>query len=254
MKLCDGFYTIPILPKEMREQVKRLPSEKSAWPKAFLADYKKRHAEFSASKSKFMTLARKDRDIRMTGSEKTVLGHLVDCLNFDTGRCDPSLQTIADETGISLRTARRAVRNLRNAGWITVYRRGKTTTNFYQLAAASEKVNAILDDSDARRTVRRSAFEASILSKSERPSVREELGEDGPRVAGHEGPRKDARERPQKAHKPLKGTSEDEPLNESSSDHGREGTYKGEAYSSSDAEEKTSATIITPDFTRKRIA
>ena len=45
-------------------------------------------------------------------------------LNFRTGRCNPSYQTLAREVRITERSAIRAVRALEDAGWLVVERSG----------------------------------------------------------------------------------------------------------------------------------
>lgn len=254
MRPHEEVYWIPILPSEMREKLKTLPANKRQWPKAFLDDYKRLHAEFTKAKAAFIEVARRDRDARMSPRAFKALSFLIDCLNFDTGRCDPSQQTIADEVGVQVVTAERLVRKLKAAGWINVYRRGATTTNFYRIGVSKAKIDAIRDDAEARREVRKSSWAALRLLQSDPSKMMDHPAKHPSKMMDHEPAKMMDHDPSKMMDKPLKGTSEAEPLNESSFDHGREGTYKGEAYSSSDAEGKTSATIITPDFSKRRIA
>ena len=96
---ADGFYRIPILPKELGEEIKDMPRKE--WPAETRKEYDRLHREFTASKAEFIEWMRKDRDSRMNKTAKLILSYLIDRLNFDTGRCDPSHQTIADELFIS---------------------------------------------------------------------------------------------------------------------------------------------------------
>ncbi|WP_162911536.1 helix-turn-helix domain-containing protein [Shinella zoogloeoides] len=146
----DGFHYIVLLPDDMREQLRRLPANKKQWPRDFHERYRRLHAEFTSSKAAFVAWARKDRDRRMTRTAKILLSYLVDCLNFETSRCDPSQQTIADEIGVCSRTVERVIRQIVAAGWLEVYRRGKTATNFYRLRVTAEKLAAISDAQAAR--------------------------------------------------------------------------------------------------------
>lgn len=254
MRPHDEVYWIPILPSEMRERLKTLPANKRQWPKAFLDEYKRLHSEFTKAKAAFIEVARRDRDTRMSPRAFKALSFLIDCLNFDTGRCDPSQQTIADEVGVHVATAERVIRKLKAAGWIEIYRRGATSTNFYRIGAPKAKIDAIKDDAEARRQVRKSAWEALNLLKSDPAKMRDHSPNHPAKMRDHEPAKMMGHDPAKMRDKPLKGTSEAEPLNESSCDHGGEGTYKGKAYSSSEVEEKTSATIITPDFSKRRIA
>jgi hypothetical protein len=54
------------------------------------------------------------------GAAKPVLLALADCLNEDTGRCDPSNRTLALFAGVDERTVRRACRALAADGLITI--------------------------------------------------------------------------------------------------------------------------------------
>ena len=47
----DGFYLIPLLPKEMAARLKDKPD----WPSDLRAEYKRLHATYTASKAEFAT-------------------------------------------------------------------------------------------------------------------------------------------------------------------------------------------------------
>ncbi|MDR7027244.1 hypothetical protein [Rhizobium rosettiformans] len=146
----DGHYLLPILPREVADRMK----DKEEWPADLKARYDGLRKQFSASKAEFTSWVRKDRDSRMNRTAKQILQLIVDCLNFDTGRCDPGHQYIADELGISLRTVERTIPRIAEAGWLEVIRRGRTTTNFYRLRVSVKKIESILSYVDSLRELR----------------------------------------------------------------------------------------------------
>lgn len=235
------FYWIPILPKEMRSQPKK------AWPKEFAAEYRRLRSAFTASKGEFMAWARKDRHQAMTKTAKAVLAQLVDCLNFDSGRCDPSQQTIADELGMSLRSVERAVRSLVSAGWVAIARRGMMTTNFYRLRVPVARIEAIQEDLSARKLARQ--LERQIIEPEDYVDnpIAEKTSVHPSKMADHD-PTELAVHYPTKlADKPMNRTSEDEPVNKEDINQ-REGNYR---YEVGDREEEqarsprqTSAQVI----------
>jgi len=194
MRQVDGFYWIPILPKSIAEQISTLPDavrdNRKQWPADLREEYQRRHAEFTQSKAEFLVWLRKDRDSRMNKTAKEITRFLVESLNFDTGRCDPSEQTIADEVGVSLRTVERMVPRVVASGWMEVTRRGKTTTNFYRFRVATSKVNALLDFSEMLRERRQDEREERhrqfLLSKSDPTRMADHLDGDPTRMADHD--------------------------------------------------------------------
>jgi hypothetical protein len=61
-------------------------------------------------------------------------------LNSRTGRCDPSLPTLANETGLTPRAVQKAIAELRNSGWWRIAKGvGRGNTNSY--APCLEKAN-----------------------------------------------------------------------------------------------------------------
>jgi hypothetical protein len=228
MREKDGFFHIPLLPQNMREQMRRLPANKKQWPRDFLDKYRRAHADLTSSKAEFLTWARKDRDRRMTRTAKVLLSYLVDCVNFDSGRCDPSQQTIADEIGVCTRTVERVIKQLSAAGWLEVYRRGKTATNFYQLRVTAEKVAAIEEDSGARREVRKAASNRRVRPESDPTYVSDHSENDPTRMSAHDPTSMSVRDPTRMSDKPMNRTSEDEPLNENKINHAKEGTYTRE--------------------------
>jgi hypothetical protein len=148
----DGFYRIPVLPAEMREQVEKMGPDKATWPAAFKDDYYKRAAEFTVSVNTFRKWVRKDRHSDMTNNAKEMVYFLLDSLNFETGRCDPSHETIADELGVHVRTVERLSLKIRQ--WVEVVRRGRTATNFYRPRVSTEKVSSLIEYSESLRDLR----------------------------------------------------------------------------------------------------
>src|SRR5689334_18180310 len=59
-----------------------------------------------------------------TPSERRVFGALVEHLNRETGRCDPSVERLADLLDLSCRQVERAVEGLAAKGVIRFYRHG----------------------------------------------------------------------------------------------------------------------------------
>ncbi len=78
--------------------------------------------QFTKAKAEFMAWVRKDRDPLMNGTAKLITDYLVDCPNFEKGRCFPSHETIADEIGVSVRTVERTIPRIIEAGWISIRR------------------------------------------------------------------------------------------------------------------------------------
>lgn len=63
-------------------------------------------------------------------TEKLILIALADCHNRDTGRCDPSLATLAEIGLCSQRTAMRAIESLQDQGLIVAHKRAGKRTRF----------------------------------------------------------------------------------------------------------------------------
>lgn len=88
----------------------------------------------------------------------TISGKLVFCAlahhhNHETGRCDPSLETLAEELGISVRAVRDGLRSLEKAKLIeTVHRTVRTgngkrnLTNRYRLLGAAKSAGGVRQD------------------------------------------------------------------------------------------------------------
>lgn len=254
MRLHDGFHWIPLLPPDMREQLAGFPRDKKQWPKAFREAYARQHADFTAAKDQFVEWAARDRHRLMTKAAKAVLAYLVRRLNFNTGRCDPSQKTIADDLDMGLRSVERAIKSLSDAGWVEVSRRGKTVPNFYRLRISTARLDAIKQDFEDRRQLRNDARKARRFAESDPPTLADHSADDPSKMTGHEPPLLAGHEPPPVAGKPMKGTSEGEPLNENKITEAKEGTYTGEGIPSEESEFRSWISSNIPDRTQHREA
>lgn len=250
MRAVDGFYTIPLLPADIAAQLK----QKDEWPKDLQEDYRRLRSEFTAAKAEFASWVRRDRHSLMNRTAKTILLHIIECLNFDTGRCDPGHQYLADELGISVRTIERTIPRIAKSGWISVQRRGKTSTNFYTLRVPCEKIHAILEYTDHLRDLRKEEREKRLLALSDPTKLADHSQSDPTFVRSHE-PTKLADHDPTKlAGKPMKRTFEGEPLNNSSCSEGREDTYPRESIPTEECDFGIWIRLNIPDPTKHRDA
>lgn len=92
----------------------------------------------------------------LTPSDVTVGIALLDCLGAD-GRCDPSYDTLATNTGLNERTVRRSAANLRAAGMLRwerrIVREGadvRQTSNAYELVIPDKLPDASMDGQNVR--------------------------------------------------------------------------------------------------------
>lgn len=71
-------------------------------------------------------------DVDLTAPERSVMGVLILHRNGETGRCDPSLNRIADSAGMDRRTVMRALSTLEDAGHVErhPHRDGRTRTGY----------------------------------------------------------------------------------------------------------------------------
>jgi|GEM_PF-1241218 len=168
----NGYCWIPILPTNFSEQTKGLSESKIEETKAI---YRR---EFNSAIAQFRRWIRRDRDSRLNKTAKEIAYYLLDCLNFETGRCDPSYQTIADEVDCSVRTVERLVPKLAQSGWFEVKRRGKTCTNHYVFRVLLSKINFIDEMADAKREYRKEEW-------AKRKDHRNSAQSEPTRVAGH---------------------------------------------------------------------
>lgn len=211
----DGFLWIPILPKQFVGRLAALDLDikrRDDWPKEIRDEYDGLRGQFTKAKAEFSAWVRKDRDSRMNANAKLIVNFLIDSVNFDTGRLDPSHQTIADELEVSLRTVERLIPQIAAAGWIGITRRGKTITNLYRLRVPAEKVHRLLDRVDDLREKRKLAWEERQRQRSDPTELADHPHSDPPFARTHE-PTKLAGHEPTKlAGKPLKRTPEGEHL------------------------------------------
>lgn len=245
----DGYYSVPILPAEIAAGLK----DKSEWPAELRNEYRRLHADFTASKAEFAMWIRRDRDSRMNRTAKTILLLILDCLNFDTGRCDPGHEFIADELGISVRTVERTIPRIAASGWIAVIRRGKTTTNFYRLKVPKRKVSQILEYVDGLRELRSEKRELRRLM-SDPTKVADHITSDRTTVRGHDPTELAAHDPTKMAGKPMNRTFEEEPLKISSCFEGREETYPRESIPTDEHQFGVWVRANIPDPTRHREA
>lgn len=159
---------IPVLPRDFDEGTKDLSDDER---KALKAEAQRR---FVKAKAEWARLVRKDRTPGLTRTAKLIAIYLIDCLNFETGRCFPSYEVIADELGISEKTVSRSMKTLAAAGWISLRRARRNLPTFYFFHAPEEKVKRILDMDDAlreSREARREDRRYPIIEHEEAPAL-----------------------------------------------------------------------------------
>jgi hypothetical protein len=245
----EGFYLIPILPRDIAAKLK----EKPDWPSELRGEYKRLHSVFTASKAEFITWVRKDRDSRMNRTAKQILLLIIDCLNFDTGRCDPGHQFIADELGISVRTVERTIPRIAASGWISITRRGRTTTNFYRMKVPVSKIANILDYVDGLREQRAEQRERRRYYGD--PTEMADHSQSDPTTVRSHDPTEMADHEPTVVSgKPMKRTREDEPANKGSCSDSREDTYPREAIPTEEREFNPWIARNVPDRSQHREA
>ena len=109
--------------------------------------------------------------------QKMVLIVLADCHNAESGRCDPSIEFIAEKSFMSRRTVERALVRLEELGLVTrkgrVDQKGMKTSNSYRLNIDASESR--IDASHSRnRCVRESVSDASesrINQESIKPGI-----------------------------------------------------------------------------------
>src|SRR5690606_13392547 len=116
---------IPPLPRDFEDRTRDLSDEDRE------ALRRKLQAEFVKAKGAWVRLVRKDRTPGFNRTAKLIAVFLIDSLNFETGRCFPSHEAIADELGISERTVERNVKRIIAAGWISTMRARQNRPTFY---------------------------------------------------------------------------------------------------------------------------
>jgi len=89
--------------------------------------------------AKIKWIAAVAQDTSLQKSALHVAVCLCDCLNGQTGRCNPSLAFIMDYAGLSKRSAQDAIKALNEAGWMDVFR-GDGRGNHSQYALNSDRV------------------------------------------------------------------------------------------------------------------
>ncbi|WP_126905615.1 hypothetical protein [Rhizobium phaseoli] len=250
----DDCYWLPVLPAEIRLQMEKLPPNKQDWPVELKKEYDRLRSDFVRAKAEFTTWFRKDRDSRMNRTCKLILVYLVDCLNFETGRCDPSQQAIADELSIGLSTVERCIRRIADARWIEVVRRGKTTTNFYRLRAPKAKVNALLDNAADLKERRLEARKIRMSIPSDPSKVRDHSDGDPAKMKAHDPSKVRAHDPSEMRGKHINRTPEGEHPNKGPCFDGNEDTYPRESIPVHEAHFGDWVRRNIPDVTRHREA
>lgn len=102
-----------------------------------------RRKAFNAARMRLQQLVQQDRRIPPTA--KLIVAYLLDCVNFTTGRCNPSHEAIGDRFGITTRQVRRLLPVIRQAGWISYRRASFNRPTFYTLHAPTAAIECIED-------------------------------------------------------------------------------------------------------------
>lgn len=153
MKTGDNreFIYLPILPADFDVETKRMtPQERTALEKRLQANFVK-------MKAQLQTWIRQDRDSRMNPTAKLIAAHMLERVNFKTGRCYPSNQSVADDLGKSVRTVERTIPLIVDAGWMSRTRIRRNMPYVYQFHAPEWKVKLIDEEVIARREHRSAA-------------------------------------------------------------------------------------------------
>jgi hypothetical protein len=96
-------------------------------------------------------------DVQLPATAKVAAAVLLDCLNCQTGRCDPSIAFIADRIARGRRQAIDAVNELAKQGWLTRTLRRGTTAYAFAFDRLDEGKGAVRNsaqhvDDDVRKT------------------------------------------------------------------------------------------------------
>lgn len=127
-------------------------------------------------------------------------------VNAKKGCAFVSDETLADKSGMSVRTVRRARSLLRDAGWITWKR--TSTANVY--APLFQKMNAMLDSIISKREARKERREMRRqTTNSHRPKLADHKPRDRTQMAGHDRPELTEHDRPELADIHLRGNTLD---------------------------------------------
>lgn len=140
--------SLPVLPPNFDELTKHLSKQ------ARDAEFRQRRTAFNSACSRLEKWIRQDRRPQMTATAKLIAAFLVNSVNFETGRCNPSHETIADHVGISVRHVRRLIPQIAKAGWITYRRAAHNRPTFYTLHAPQDIVAGIEERAELLREER----------------------------------------------------------------------------------------------------
>lgn len=125
---------------------------------------------------------------------------IISHVNASYGRAFVSDETLADESGISVRTVRRARSLLHAAGWLNWKR--TSTANVYE--PLFEKVNGMLDAILIKRDERQ---ERRKQRRTRLPKLADHRPRDGTKLAGHDRPQTAEHARPKLADIHLRGNT-----------------------------------------------
>lgn len=139
---------IPVLPRDFEDRTREMTEEDRVKLRRQL------QAEFVKAKAQWSNWVRQDRNPLMNKTAKLIATFLIESLNFETGRCFPSHETIADHVGISERQVRRTVKRVQEAGWVKAHRLRRNQPTFYSFHAPHEAVKRIEEGAAALKASR----------------------------------------------------------------------------------------------------
>ncbi|PWJ73845.1 helix-turn-helix protein [Pseudaminobacter salicylatoxidans] len=155
---------LPVLPKDFNELTRHLSDG------ARREELKQRRAAFNSARARLQKWIQKDRNPLMTKTVKLIAIYLLGCVNFESGRCNPTHETIADEFGISERQVRRLIPKIREAGWISYTRAAYNRPTFYTFHAPMEVIDRIQETDAALKNEREQRRQERNESRSVRTS------------------------------------------------------------------------------------
>lgn len=139
---------LPRLPRDFMERTAGMSAEERERERAKLL------SAFNSARAQLRNWIQQDRSPLMYGSAKEVAYYLIECVNFETGLCFPSHETIADRLGIVERQVRRLMPRIAERGWIEIIRAARNKPTFYKLLAPERVVKDIEEGAHALKAVR----------------------------------------------------------------------------------------------------
>jgi DNA-binding MarR family transcriptional regulator len=95
------------------------------------------------------------RDPHLKPSEKVIAGLIMHMINREQGYAYPTIETLAEETGLSRSTVKRVLDQLRNLGWIWTEEVGRNRSLHYHLTYSRNRRTIIEEAKLARRNERK---------------------------------------------------------------------------------------------------